>query len=243
MLYPTSFEIKLGFDQIRELLRAKCLSSIGKDLVSGIAFSSQRDEIFLNLQLTAEMLQVLKFEEGLPSQDYYDLIPELKRIVTPGTYIEEETLSELRLSLQTVADLIEFFTIRKETCHELYRQIDMAFAGNTCKNRLKSAQYRGSRNMVRLDEPRKTEDGEQTVEVGGRSLSPADELDSKEKGGLIQEAINSLPADQKSVVVLRDVEGLSYEEISEATGYNLGTVKSKLARARQELREKLKGLV
>ena len=134
MLYPTSFEIKLGFDQIRELLRAKCLSSIGKDLVSGIAFSSQRDEIFLNLQLTAEMLQVLKFEEGLPSQDYYDLIPELKRIVTPGTYIEEETLSELRLSLQTVADLIEFFTIRKETCHELYRQIDMAFAGNNALN-------------------------------------------------------------------------------------------------------------
>jgi len=42
---------------------------------------------------------------------------------------------------------------------------------------------------------------------------------------------------------LRDIEGLPYEEISEVTGYNLGTVKSKLARARQELREKLKGLI
>jgi RNA polymerase sigma-70 factor (ECF subfamily) len=42
---------------------------------------------------------------------------------------------------------------------------------------------------------------------------------------------------------LRDVEGLSYEDIAAATGLNLGTMKSKLSRARQELREKLKGLV
>jgi RNA polymerase sigma-70 factor (ECF subfamily) len=116
-------------------------------------------------------------------------------------------------------------------------------AVNTCKNRLGSAQYRGNRNMVRLDEPRETEDGERAVEVDGRFLSPSDELDSKEKGEMIQNAINSLSGDHRSVVVLRDIEGLSYEEISEVTGYNLGTVKSKLARARQELREKLKGLI
>lgn len=116
-------------------------------------------------------------------------------------------------------------------------------AVNTCKNRLSSAQYRRSRYMVRLDEPKETDDGAQAVEIGGRSLSPSAELDRKEKGELIQEAINSLPEDQKSVVVLRDIEGLPYEEISEVTGYNLGTVKSKLARARQELREKLKGLI
>lgn len=116
-------------------------------------------------------------------------------------------------------------------------------AVNTCKNRLTSAHYRGSKHMVRLDEPKETEDGERAVEIAGRSLSPAAELDRKEKGELIQEAINSLPPDQRVVAVLRDVEGLSYDEISETTGYNLGTVKSKLARARQELREKLKGLM
>jgi RNA polymerase sigma-70 factor, ECF subfamily len=114
---------------------------------------------------------------------------------------------------------------------------------NTCKNRFSSAQYRRSRHMVRLDEPGETEDGERPVEVGGRSLSPSAELDRKEKGELIQDAINSLADDHKSVVVLRDIERLSYEEISEVTGYNLGTVKSKLARARQELREKLRGLM
>ena len=116
-------------------------------------------------------------------------------------------------------------------------------AVNTCKNRLSSAQYRRSKYMVRLDEPKDTKDGKQPVEIGGGSLSPSAELDRKEKGETIQKAINSLPDDQKSVIVLRDIEGLSYEEVSEVMGYNLGTVKSKLARARQGLREKLKGLV
>jgi len=103
-------------------------------------------------------------------------------------------------------------------------------AVNTCKNRVASAQYRRSRNMAQLDE------------VGDEKLSPATEADRREKGELIQEAIDSLPPDQKSVVILRDIEGLSYEGVAEATGLNLGTVKSKLARARQALREKLKGL-
>ncbi len=123
MLYPISFENKLGFDHIRELLKANCLSSMGKDLVSSISFSASQEDIFLKLKLSGEMLNVLNFEEGFPAQDYYDLIPELKRIATPGTYIEEETLSELRLSLHTVAGLIRFFSSRMETYPGLYEQI------------------------------------------------------------------------------------------------------------------------
>jgi RNA polymerase sigma-70 factor (ECF subfamily) len=60
---------------------------------------------------------------------------------------------------------------------------------------------------------------------------------------LIKKAINSLPEDQKTVVALRDIEGLSYDEIADITGLNLGTVKSKLARARMDLREKLKDVI
>jgi len=123
MLYPTSFENKLGFDHIRELLKVNCLSSIGKHLVSEICFSTDQNEIYLKLQLAGEMLNILNFEEGFPSQDYYDLIPELRRISIPGTYLEEETIAELRLSLQTVAALLRFFSDRRETYALLYAQI------------------------------------------------------------------------------------------------------------------------
>ena len=59
----------------------------------------------------------------------------------------------------------------------------------------------------------------------------------------IQKAINLLPEEQNQVVVLRDIQGLSYQDISDITGLNLGTVKSRLARARIELITKLKQLV
>ena len=115
-------------------------------------------------------------------------------------------------------------------------------AVNTCKNRLASMKYRRNLSMVRLDKPVDTEENAHPVEIGDPA-SPAVELARMEKEAAITDAINSLPKEQKEVVVLRDVEGLSYEEVAEITGYNLGTLKSKLARARLRLREKLKGLV
>ena len=65
--------------------------------------------------------------------------------------------------------------------------------------------------------------------------------EKKERRDLIHRAIDDLPAEKKTVVVLRDIQGLSYEEIAKITGLNLGTLKSKLARARQDLKSKLSG--
>ena len=59
----------------------------------------------------------------------------------------------------------------------------------------------------------------------------------------VQKAIDSLPADWKDVVVLKDIEELPYEEIASVLGCEVGTVKSRLHRARMALREKLAGLV
>lgn len=114
---------------------------------------------------------------------------------------------------------------------------------NTCKNKLGSLEYRYRKKMVRLNNPKETEEGTNPVEIRDESLSPIIEIERKEKEMLIQKAIDSLPEEQKTVVVLRDIEGLSYEEIVKITGYKLGTLKSKLARARSELRKKLRGVI
>ena len=114
---------------------------------------------------------------------------------------------------------------------------------NVCKNRLTSKQYRVSRRMVRLDDPGDPASGIYPVEISDESLSPAEEGERRERQVLIQKAIDSLPPEQKTVVVLRDIEGFSYAEIAGITGANLGTVKSKLARARARLSEKLSGVV
>jgi len=114
---------------------------------------------------------------------------------------------------------------------------------NTCKNRLNSLEYRLRFKKMRIINSKPTANAPKTVEIGDESYSPDSTLKRKEISQLIQEAINKLPTPQRMVVVLRDMEGRSYEEIVEITGFKLGTVKSKLSRARQELRETLRGRV
>jgi RNA polymerase sigma-70 factor (ECF subfamily) len=117
-------------------------------------------------------------------------------------------------------------------------------AANASKNRLASSEYRHARRAARIDDPRDDEDRASLVaEIRDDSLSPLRMLEEEEKERLIQSAINSLPEEQRMVVVLRCVEGLSYEEVAKVTGHNIGTVKSKLARARERLRARLKGMV
>lgn len=114
-------------------------------------------------------------------------------------------------------------------------------AVNTCKNKRKSFSFRFRRQTEPLD----LLTGEEMLQGRLRdpqlANSPADALEQKERLRLIQKAITRLSSDKRAVVILRDVDGLSYEEISGITGLALGTVKSKLARARAELAGKLKG--
>ncbi len=63
-----------------------------------------------------------------------------------------------------------------------------------------------------------------------------------ERGRALQKALAELPQNYREVVILRDIEGLTYEEIAGALQTNVGTVKSRIARGREELRRKLKGI-
>ena len=115
-------------------------------------------------------------------------------------------------------------------------------AVNTCKNRVKSLEYRFKKRMKRLDSQEVTNGNNPSFEIADESQSPLIAFEEKERALIIQKAIDSLPEAKKTMVLLRDIEGLSYDEIVEVTGLNLGTVKSKLARARSDLRKKLRPL-
>ena len=71
-------------------------------------------------------------------------------------------------------------------------------------------------------------------------VSPDNHVMRRELQAEIQRGLLSLPEEQRLVVILSDVQGLSYEEIATATNTNLGTVKSRLSRARAHLRGYLK---
>ena len=76
--------------------------------------------------------------------------------------------------------------------------------------------------------------------VSTRQATPERELAQKELGDRLQRALNNLPFDQRTAIVLREVDGLSYDEIAFSLGVAIGTVKSRLTRARQALRLELR---
>jgi len=110
---------------------------------------------------------------------------------------------------------------------------------NTCKNRLKSSAYRWKKRTVSLENPESSKQDNRSYKIQNGSPSPENKLEKKEKIMLIQKAVNALPEEQNRVIVLRDIQGLSYRKIVDITGQNLGTVKSRLARARMVLRNNL----
>lgn len=90
-----------------------------------------------------------------------------------------------------------------------------------------------------LDAPLTVADGEMDWEIASDGPSPADQLATQEFYDQLHEAIADLPEAFRTTIVLREIEGMSYEEIAELTGVSLGTVKSRIARARQRLQSQL----
>jgi RNA polymerase sigma-70 factor (ECF subfamily) len=114
-------------------------------------------------------------------------------------------------------------------------------AVNICRNKRSSAEHRFWKRVLRIGQNSREDEGPEEFDFEDPAPSPLVQMTEKEKEIMLQSAVNSLSHDHRTVIVLRHVEGLSYEEICRITGYNLGTVKSKLARARLLLQSKLQG--
>ncbi len=93
--------------------------------------------------------------------------------------------------------------------------------------------------LLSLDAPMIVEDGEMDWEIAASTPEPDEELDRQEFYGQLQDAIAELPDIFRTTIMLREIEGMSYEEIAEITGSSLGTVKSRIARARYRLQLQL----
>jgi RNA polymerase sigma-70 factor, ECF subfamily len=111
-------------------------------------------------------------------------------------------------------------------------------AVNHCKNRIKYLARRHDRDRDELDETSQQANGAVTG-APVRAAQPDRALEGAQMERLLQEAIGGLDDDHRIVVVLRDIEDLSIEEICDITGLPDGTVKSRLHRARLALRKKL----
>ena len=109
-------------------------------------------------------------------------------------------------------------------------------AVNQARNRHRFWRRRRRADQVSLDEHVATHGDF----VSGGGPTPERVLAQKELAGRLQGALNALPFEQRTAIVLREIDGLSYEEIGFSLGVAIGTVKSRLTRARQTLRAQLR---
>ena len=109
-------------------------------------------------------------------------------------------------------------------------------AANNCYDLLRHNQRHAVRS---LDEPVESEDGDQYLQIMDRQPLPDEVLESRETVRLVREELARLPEPLQRMIVLRDLEGLSYGEIAQLEGLREGTVKSRLFRARNSLAERI----
>jgi RNA polymerase sigma-70 factor (ECF subfamily) len=109
---------------------------------------------------------------------------------------------------------------------------------NRCKNRIKQISRDNSLVSSSLDDPVDADDTA-SRDVPDHSYVPDRQLERTELRAVVSSEISNLPPDFREVIVLRDLQGLSYREMADVVGISLEAVKSRLFRARQCLRERL----
>ncbi|MBR2096657.1 MAG: Smr/MutS family protein [Prevotella sp.] len=114
MIYPNNFEHKLGFDEIRRLLKERCLSTLGKEKVDEIAFSTDCREINEWLDQVREFRCLKEEKDDFPMQYFFDVREAVTRIRMENTHLEEDEVWDLRRSLETIANIVKYLSRNEE---------------------------------------------------------------------------------------------------------------------------------
>ena len=108
MIYPDNFEQKIGFDKIRNKIKEHCLSPLGEEAAEQITFSTDYQNIVKMVEECNEFLSIIESEKDFPCDHFYDVRVALKRLKVVGTYIDTNELFDLRRSLSSIINIINF---------------------------------------------------------------------------------------------------------------------------------------
>jgi RNA polymerase sigma-70 factor (ECF subfamily) len=180
---------------------------------------------------------VLQARDGLEAA-YRELIRRYERPIFSLIYrmVRDRALAE-DLSQETfikALNAIESYRPEFKFSSWIFKIANNAAIDQIRRRELNTLSLDGSPHATTADEIEAT-----ALQVSSRGLSPLEALESRELGGMIEQAIGRLRPEYRSCILLRHVEGLAYEEIAELMNLPLGTVKTYIHRARNELRDML----
>ncbi len=108
MIYPKTFESKIGFDEIRTLLKERCLSTLGKEMVDAIQPSGESDVINEWLTQVREFRRLQEEADDFPMHYFFDVRQAVARLRLEGTHLDEGELFDLRRSLDTINQIVNY---------------------------------------------------------------------------------------------------------------------------------------
>ena len=120
MIYPNNFEHKIGFSEIRSLLKQHCLSTLGKEKVDEIAFTADHDTVCEQLEQLREFRRLQQEADDFPMQYFFDVREAVARIRMEGTHLEEDELWDLRRSLETIANMVKYLNRNTDDDEETF---------------------------------------------------------------------------------------------------------------------------
>lgn len=115
MIYPKNFEQKIGFTEVRSLLRARCLSPLGKERVDAMSFSTDAVQVNTWMEEIREFRRIQEGQDDFPLDNFFDVRESVARIRLEGTHMEVEELFDLKRSLETIIAIVNFLSRGEET--------------------------------------------------------------------------------------------------------------------------------
>ena len=241
MIYPETFENKLKFGKVRELLAGHCLSGLGKEWIEKMSFSSHFEEVRIWLEQTGEMLRVEMEGQEMPVTYFIDLRSPLKKIRVEGLFLEEQELFDLRRSLGTVRDIIRFINSKEEAdyphLHELASRVKVYPAVTDRIDQILNKQGHikdnASPDLARIR--REVVEKQQSVSKRMQSI-----LKQARKEGLVDEDVSISIRDGRAVIPVissykRKLPGIVHDE--SATGKTTYIEPAAIVEMNNEIRE------
>jgi len=121
VFYPKNFEQKIGFDQIREILKQHCLSELGKKYIDSelFSFSDDYETVKTRIDQTDEFKQLITMEDNFPTSYYIDVRPSLEKLRPITTFMDVNELFDLRRSLDSIKSVARFIQTKAEKYPQL----------------------------------------------------------------------------------------------------------------------------
>ncbi len=120
MIYPASFEQKIGFDRVREQVAARCTMQAARERIAAEGFSTSPREIERRLALADEMRQVLDMERDFPGGEYPDIDYIVAKLRVEGSFLDVAEVAVLRRALSAVGGIVAFILSRQLRYPALY---------------------------------------------------------------------------------------------------------------------------